>query len=71
MKWLIVNSVDKVTHLLLQAVNYTPHQMAMLAGCNTRGVETYAPQKSTLKSRMGSVCDLDEVATLLFPASHT
>merc|ERR1711871_1589731 len=41
-----------------QAINYTPHQMAMLAGVNKRDQMTN--EKSTLKSRLGSVVDLEE-----------
>ena len=41
-----------------QTVNYTPHQLAMLAGVNKR--PQYGLERSTLKSRLGSVVDLQE-----------
>lgn len=41
-----------------QSVNYLPHQMAMLAGVNKR--QPLLSEHSTLKSRLGSVVDLEE-----------
>ena len=45
-----------------QAVNYTPHQMALLAGVNRRDRATFQETNSTLKTRMGSVCDVEEAS---------
>merc|ERR1711865_335032 len=41
-----------------QTVNYTPHQLAMLAGVNKR--QPISLEKTSLKSRIGSVVDLEE-----------
>jgi len=41
-----------------QTANYKPHQLAMLAGVNKR--DQIQNEKSTLKSRFGSVVDLEE-----------